>query len=167
MDLPDRAETIEREKALASALKDVASDLRLVSAADFVAFVRTGQLANIANIVTSSTELYFRPGTLRFGRSCEADLTWDSPPHVSLALEFCHDGVTAFFRLILAAKHACVEMDGLSISPETSSPDAETERLIGALASARLRSCQVRSGCASPSAEPHTPAQQVGASSGS
>jgi hypothetical protein len=167
MNMPDRSETLKREKALASALMDVASDLRLVGAADFIAFVRTGQLANIGNIVTSSTELYFRPGTLRFGRSCEADLTWDGPPHVSLALEFCHDGVMAFFRLILAANHACVEMDGLRISPEVSSHEAETERLVAALAAARLRSRQIHSNLALPASEPCTAVQQVGASSGS
>jgi hypothetical protein len=47
--------TIEREKALADGLRDVAAELRLIDAADLIAFIRTEQFANIANLVNSTT----------------------------------------------------------------------------------------------------------------
>ena len=61
--------TCDREKALADGIKEVASELRLIDAADFVAFIRTEQFANIGNLVSSSTELYFKPDTIKFGLS--------------------------------------------------------------------------------------------------
>lgn len=132
------SDKMERERALAEALTGVASDMRLVDAADFVAFVRTAQFANIANIVASSAELYFKPGTLRFGRSCEADVGWDGQPLVTVSLEFQHKGVLAFCRLMLAADHPSVEIDGLCVTPPCDSTDAETARFIEALNSARI-----------------------------
>ena len=49
--------TLQREKALADGLRDVAAELRLIEATDLVAFLRTEQFANIANLVNSSSEL--------------------------------------------------------------------------------------------------------------
>ena len=59
----------QREKVLADGIKEVASELRLIDATDLVAFIRTEQFGNIGALVSSSAELYFRPGTLRFGQS--------------------------------------------------------------------------------------------------
>jgi hypothetical protein len=56
---PGHSFTLEREKALADGLRDVAAELRLIEATDLVAFLRTEQFGNIANLVNSSTELYF------------------------------------------------------------------------------------------------------------
>ncbi|HEU0160544.1 MAG TPA: hypothetical protein VFR00_14575, partial [Hyphomicrobiaceae bacterium] len=81
---------LEREKALADGLRDVASELRLIEATDLVAFIRTEQFANIANLVSSSTELYFKPDTVRFSQSGEVNLTWGGAPSVALDMEFHH-----------------------------------------------------------------------------
>ena len=74
------AHTLEREKALADGLRDVAAELRLIDATDLVAYLRTEQFGNIANLVNSSTELYFRPGTLAFGLSGDVQLKWGETP---------------------------------------------------------------------------------------
>src|SRR5262245_23004885 len=95
--------TVERERALADGIKEVASELRLIEAADFVAFLRTEQLANIANLVNSSTELYFKPDTIKFGLSGDVHLPWGSAPTVSLDMEFHHMQVNVYFRLRLEA----------------------------------------------------------------
>ena len=68
--------TYDREKALAEGIQEVASELRLIDAADFVAFIRTEQFANIGNLVSSSTELYFKPDTVKFGLSGDVNLQW-------------------------------------------------------------------------------------------
>jgi hypothetical protein len=129
----------ECEKLLADALMELASDLRLVEAEDFIAFVRTGQTANIANIVNSSAELYFKPGTLRFGTVCETQAQWGAPPAVSLSLDFTCRGVTAYFRLVLKDRHACVDLDYIHIA-EAPSPRLQPRLLAEALAHARLGS---------------------------
>ena len=92
--------TLEREKALADGLRDVAAELRLIDAADLIAFIRTEQFANIANLVNSSTELYYKPGTLSFGRSGDIDVevgrrrrpsrsTWNSTTCRSASTSAC------------------------------------------------------------------------------
>lgn len=125
------------EKVIGDALKDVASELRLIDATDFVAFLRTGQLANIGALVNSATELYFKPGVLRFGERGLADLTWREAPVVSLDMEFDHDGVAADFKLLLQALHAGVELRSLRVEPSASAPDEVIRRLDGALRDAR------------------------------
>lgn len=102
--------TYEREKALGQGVRELASDLRLVEPADYAEFVRTERFANIANLVASSAELFFKPGTIFFGHSGEVDLKWDQPPTVALDMEFRHKRVNVYFRLVLEAQRAGVEI---------------------------------------------------------
>ena len=122
--------TAEREKALAEGIKEVASELRLIDAADFVAFIRTEQFANIGNLVSSSTELYFKPGTIRFGLSGDVDLQWGGTPSVSLDMEFHHMRVNVYFRLLLEALHAGIEIDYITFDDGSADPDENTQRLM-------------------------------------
>jgi hypothetical protein len=128
----------EREKVVAQAVGQVASELRLIEATDLVAFIRAEQLANIRHLVNSSTELYYKPGTLSFGQSAEARLSWDSRPVVMLDMEFRHRGVNVYFRLQLEDQIAGVEIDFISFDNESQDPCANTARLASALAEARL-----------------------------
>jgi hypothetical protein len=130
--------TYEREKALAEGIKEVASELRLIDAADFVAFIRTEQFANIANLVSSSTELYFKPETISFGLSGDVNLQWGGTPSISLDMEFHHMRVNVYFRLLLEALHAGVEIDYITFDEGSADPDENTRRLIRAIADARL-----------------------------
>jgi len=122
-----------REKILGDGIKEVAGDLRLIDASDFVAFIRTEQFANIASLVSSSTELYFRPGTLRFGFSGDIHMGWGETPTIVLDMEFENLGVKIQFRLRLAALHAAVEIDNISFDDASEDPDANTERLAKAI----------------------------------
>jgi hypothetical protein len=128
----------EREKALADGLRDVASELRMIDPADYVAFIRTEQFGNLRNLVNSSTEMFFKPGTISFGLSGEADLAWGAAPAVVLDMEFHHMQVSAYFRLVLKAVHAGVEIDYVRFEGTAADPDANTQRLIDAIADARL-----------------------------
>ena len=96
------------------AREEVASELRLVDATDYIAFIRTEQFANIGNLVSSSTEMFFRPGTVLFGASADANLVWGGTPSVSLDMEFRHLGVNVYFRLILEEQQAGIEIDFVS-----------------------------------------------------
>jgi hypothetical protein len=130
--------TWEREKALADGLRDVASELRLIEATDLVAFIRTEQFANIANLVNSSTELYFKPGTVRFGQSGDVSLKWGGVPTIALDMEFHHSRVKVYFRLLLEALQAGVEITYINFEEAAAHPEHNTRLLIEAIASARL-----------------------------
>ena len=130
--------TRDREKALAEGIKEVASELRLIDAADFVAFIRTEQFANIGNLVSSSTELYFKPDTIKFGLSGDINLQWGAPLSVSLDMEFHYMRVNVYFRLLLEALHAGIEIDYITFDEGSADPDENTQRLVRAIAKARI-----------------------------
>jgi hypothetical protein len=130
--------TREREKVLAEGMRDVASELRLIDATDFIAFIRTGQFANIGNLVSSSTELFFKPGTLSFGLSGDAALPWGGMPSIVLDMEFRHMQVNVYFRLLLEAARAGVEIDYIMFDGASPDPDENTRRLAEAIADARI-----------------------------
>lgn len=130
--------TLEREKALGHGIRELASELRLVEPTDYVSFVKTERFANIANLVASSAELFFKPGTIFFGHSGEVDLQWDQPPSVVLDMEFRHQRVNVYFRLVLEARRASVEITYLSFEGASNVPDDNTRRLVEAIADARL-----------------------------
>ena len=61
-----------RTTLLADALRETVAELRLIEAVDMIAYVRTGQWANIADLVQSSSEMSFADGSLVF--ACAADV---------------------------------------------------------------------------------------------
>jgi hypothetical protein len=130
--------TLEREMALADGLRDVASELRLIDAADLIAFIRTEQFANIGNLVNSSTELYYKPGTLSFGQSADLDVKWGGTPTIALDMEFHHLQVSVYFRLLLEALQAAVEINYISFDGPAIDPEENTGRLVAAIADARF-----------------------------
>ncbi|KWT67446.1 hypothetical protein [Hyphomicrobium sulfonivorans] len=130
--------TYDRERALGLGIRELASDLRLVEPADYITFVRTERFANIANLVASSAELFFKPGTIAFGQSGDVELSWDRQPAIALDMEFRHRSVSVYFRLILEAEQAGVEITYLTFEGAADSPDENTRRLVEALADARL-----------------------------
>lgn len=128
----------EREKALADGLRDVASELRLVDPADFIAYIRTEQFGNIRNLVNSSTEMFFKPGTICFGLSGEVELPWGCAPCIALDMEFHHLNVSAYFRLVLQSLQAGIEISYVSFEGGSQDPDQNTARLVEAIEDARL-----------------------------
>lgn len=144
----------EREKALANGLRDVASELRLVDPADFIAFIRTEQFGNIRNIVNSSTEMFFKPGTITFGLSGEVDLPWGHTPSISLDMEFHHFNVSAYFRLVLQSFRAGVDITYVSFEGGADDPDKNTQRLIEAIDDARIVPVSCSRGSASAAVAP-------------
>ena len=70
VDAPRRtARPFDRERIIADALIDVASELRLTDVAELITLIRNDQDANLADLVNSSTELFFKSGTLRYALS--------------------------------------------------------------------------------------------------
>jgi hypothetical protein len=67
-----------REQIIADALVDVASELRLTDAAELMSMILNDHAANIADLVNSSTELFFKTGTLRYALSASFTAPWDA-----------------------------------------------------------------------------------------
>ncbi|WP_245259106.1 hypothetical protein [Salinarimonas rosea] len=128
----------EREKILADAIQGVAAELRLVDLAVLARYVHAEQHGNIDDLVASSTELFFKPGTLRYGLRADVDLRWGGTPAVSLDLEFAHQDVTVFFNLVLGSLNAGVDIQAVTFDGPPRSPQDNTRRLAEALADARI-----------------------------
>src|ERR1700746_2990391 len=101
---------LERQRIIADALVDFASDLRLPDATELMSMIQNEQAANLADLVNSSTELFFKSGTLRYAPSASFKAPWDATPTVEIDLEFRHAAVCAFFRLKIGQRRAGLEI---------------------------------------------------------
>ena len=130
---------LERERIIADALVDVASELRLTDAAELISMVRNDHAANIADLVNSSTELFYKAGTLRYALSASFKAPWDATPVVTIDMEFRHAMVSAFFRLTIGHHRAGVEIIDILFDERGLDDRAKAERLLAAFKSARVR----------------------------
>lgn len=132
-----REESVEElEDAVAAAFEPLAGELRLVDPADFITFIRDEKFANLQDIVHSSVELFFKPGTVTFGWGADFELYWSSTPAVSFDLEFRHSSVWLVFKLVLRAHQTQVKVEHFS-QEKPSSARASKAVLIEALQAAR------------------------------
>jgi len=128
-----------RDEIIAAAMVDVATELRLIDPSELIHLIRGEQAANIADLVNSSGELFFRNGALRYALTAGCDVQWDSTPVVRLDMEFHYAAVSAFFRLMIGRKRAAVDVVEVLVDGQDDLDDAEKdERLRRAVAAARL-----------------------------
>ena len=127
----------EIERTLGGGLKDLASELRLIDATDYAAFIRIGHMANLRSLVQSSAELHFKPGTLELAEVGEIELGWLKPPLITLPMKFRHGGVRVYFRLRLAALSAAVELESITVENGAGGGDLNL-KLEDALREARI-----------------------------
>ena len=128
-----------RDEIIAAAMVDVATELRLTDPSELIHLIRGEQAANIADLVNSSGELFFRNGALRYALTAGCDVQWDSTPVVRLDMEFHYAAVSAFFRLMIGRKRAAVDVVEVLVDGQDDLDDAEKdERLRRAVAAARL-----------------------------
>lgn len=127
----------QREKILADAINPVASELRLLDAADLISLLRFEYYGNLSDLVASAAELYFHPGTINFGLGGNYRLEWDGKPEVVLDLEIKPQGVTIYAQLTLASDHAGIEINHISFQNASDDPDENTAFLERGLQQAR------------------------------
>lgn len=123
--------------AVGAAFEPVADELRLVDAGDFIAYIHDGKFANIQDIVNSSVELFFKPGTVTFGWGAEFELDWNDTLAITLDMEFRHGPVWLVFKLILRAMQTEVKIEHFSPKGSLASRQDLTV-LIDAINDARL-----------------------------
>ena len=134
------------EKLLAESLAEVATELRLVNVIDLISYVQAERYTNLEDLVNSSAELYFKQGALRYAWWGDIDVVWDALPIISLNMEFCWSGVTAFFNLRLDAARAGVDLQHLRFHSAFQDggdelggdADERLKRLSSAIAASRL-----------------------------
>ncbi len=129
--------SLEREKILAEAISPVATELRLLDAADLISLLRLECYGSIADLVSSAAELYFHPGTVSFGSGGDYRLEWDGVPEIVLDLEIKPRGVSIYARLTLADKTAGIEIDHISYQTPSDDPEENTRFLSRSLHEAR------------------------------
>ena len=133
------ARRLAHEEMIANAMVDVATELRLADPSELILMIRGEQAANIADLVNSSSELFFKSGTLRYALSAGCDVQWDTTPVVRLDMEFHYAAVSAFFKLTIGRKRAGVDVVEVLVDGEDDLDDAiKDERLRRAVAAARL-----------------------------
>jgi hypothetical protein len=134
-----QAHTTSREIVVASAIRDVVAELRLVDVADYIAFIRLEHFSTVSDLVDSAAELFFVPGTVRLGHGGEAHVGWSEPPRIVLDMELRPDGVTVYFALSLSALAASVEVNYVSFDKPDADPAENTAFLERALEAAQIR----------------------------
>ena len=127
----------EREKIVAEAICPVATELRLLDAADLVSLLRFECYGNLADLVSSAAELYFLPGTVNFGAGGDYRLGWDTEPEVTLYMELRPQGVTIYARLMLQKDKAGVEVTHVAFNEPAADPADNTAFLRKSLQEAR------------------------------
>jgi len=137
--LEDRS---EHERILARGLKEVAAELRLVDAADLIAYIRTGRFGNVRSLVNASTEMYFKPGTMSFRQSGDVTACWNGEPSIILNMEFRHPSVDVFFQLVLESEEAGVEIEYISFNHQSTDALEKARQLSDAIANARFAAPQ-------------------------
>jgi hypothetical protein len=131
-------QTAIREKIIADGVRSLAAELRLIDAVDLVAYLHTLNFANIGDLISSAVELHFKPRTLWFGRAGDIKLEWYGRPVVSLDMELHHLDVSAYFRLILDAFTAGVEINYINFGTARADAAENTKRLALAMEDARI-----------------------------
>ncbi|WP_298356048.1 hypothetical protein [Rhodoblastus sp.] len=135
--MPAAATAFACERVLAENIADVATELRMIDVVDLVGFIRGESVATLEDLINSASELYFKHGALRYALTANIDLMWETPPSVSLNMEFCWSGVTAFFALRLDSTCAGVDLQHIhfDVAADGARPG---ERLAEAMAAARV-----------------------------
>lgn len=126
-----------REQIIAEAISPVATELRLVDAADLISMLRFECHGSLADLVASASEMFFHPGTVNFGAGGDYVLEWNGYPEVTLDLEIKPKGLTVYARLLLKDKEAGIEINHIAFQNPSDDPNVNTDFLRRSLEEAR------------------------------
>ncbi len=129
---------LARTKIVASGVREFAAELRLIEVGDLIAFIHDEKFANIEDLVNSSTELFFKQGTMNFAWAAALDVTWHQPPTILIDMEFHHMSISAFFTLALKNTYGGIDVKHIWFASPSMNEDCDTARLAYAMADARL-----------------------------
>lgn len=127
----------DREQIIAEAISPIASELRLIDAADLISMLRFECYSSLADLVASASEMFFHPGTINFGAGGDFVLDWNNHPEVTLDLEIKPKGLTVYARLLLKDLEAGIEINHIAFQEPSDDPEINTAFLRKSLEEAR------------------------------
>ena len=98
-DVPDVL--ADAERVFANAIRDFIAELCLLDGGILIGWVQAARHGNIADLVASSAEPFFKDATLAYADAADVTLAWGRSLQVVLDMEFVTEPVTVFFKLIL------------------------------------------------------------------
>jgi len=132
-----------REALISDAIRSFVAEMGLVDPADLIAYIRLERYANLNDVIDSSLEMHFKPGTFKFGYGAECHVDWAADIKISLDMEFCHQDVNAQFRLLLDGKDGGVELDQVIFTDHAGDIATNTNALKKALKDSRINKTAV------------------------
>lgn len=126
------------EEILACNIKDVIADFCLTDADIIRSYVSKQLHGNMNEILSSSAELFFKGDTLSYARVADISTALGHPPCVVLDMEFTHDTVNVYFKLVLGEFSVGVHINRLLLS-ESPENDFDPRSFAKIITSARLR----------------------------
>ncbi|MET0367277.1 MAG: hypothetical protein ABW058_03835 [Methylobacterium sp.] len=123
------------ERVFAEELRDFIGELCLLDGGVLIGWVRGQHHGNIADLVASSAEPFFKDATLAYADAADVTLAWGRSMQVVLDMEFVTKPVTVFFKLILDSYFAGVTIQRIMAGSE---PPFTPDILARALSRARL-----------------------------
>ena len=123
------------ERVFAEELRDFIAELCLLDGGVLIGWVRGEHHGNIADLVASSAEPFFKDATLAYADAADVTLAWGRSLQVVLDMEFVTKPVTVFFKLVLDGYFAGVAIQRILAESE---PPFSPDVLARALTDARL-----------------------------
>jgi hypothetical protein len=137
--LPQLTELMPRlEAILAANIADLTTEFRNYDVADLIALIKLDRMASLRSLLDGECDMLFMPGTMLFTGHAEVVAGWKGPPSIRIAMTFRHLGVELYYRLVLEADAANVEIDLIRFDPLEASPVARSARLERALRASRI-----------------------------
>ncbi|MCP2079556.1 UNVERIFIED_ORG: hypothetical protein J2W74_000742 [Methylorubrum zatmanii] len=112
------------EQIFAEALRDFIAELCLLDGGVLIGWIRGERHGNIADIVSSSAELFFKESVLTYADAADVCIDWGRSMQVVLDLEFAAESVTVFFKLVLDEVFAGVAIQRI-VAEETAALSLE------------------------------------------
>ena len=91
----------DAERVFANAIRDFIAELCLLDGGILIGWVQAARHGNIADLVASSAEPYFKEATIAYADGADVRFDWGRSLTVVLDMEFVSEPVTVFFKLIL------------------------------------------------------------------
>lgn len=122
------------ERVFAEELRDFIAEFCLLDGAVLIGWIREQHHGNIADLVASSAEPFFKEATIAYADAADVTLAWGRSVQVVLDMEFVTAPVTVFFKLILDGYFAGVAIQRILADSE---PPFSPDVLASALSEAR------------------------------
>jgi hypothetical protein len=126
------------EEAIADNIKDVVAELCLADMSILISYIDKELHPNIEDLINSSAELFFKEGTLHYGHAASVTFEWGQSPTVTLDMEFIHNSVSVFFKLVLNGLFFGVAVQRILLNERSDDLETDIRRFAATLSDARI-----------------------------